>query len=443
MVNHKKPFSRFLRNQILLIGMLLAGDTIFGFFEQNYLNTYLKQVLNLAPLYISLMVGLSATVGLIANVVWGIVSDNTRGKFGRRRPYLLLGIISGISMILFSFSINIAGGNIITAYIICIILDVIIIGITSNAYYVSERALVPDTVELEKRGRANGLVQMMGYIGLLLAVASFLIANLIFGQDIGGETIIGQDGHIFTLSVGGISITTASIVGFLLIKEKSTNELPLKKKFFTDLREIFNITKFRENKEFFKIVLALTVFRTGISTIMPFLFIWIYALGVSTIELLLTVIVSFSILFIVTSILGKLADKHGRRRFIPLSIIIISIGIFFLPFVNINSNTNLVLVLILFPFALIGLLGLETPMNAWSQDLLPEHERGKFLGLLNIIRTISQIIGSFVGGLIATYMIIQGFIPESFIFMFAPIFFIASIPLFLRVRETLGTIKTR
>ena len=83
MAKREKTFSKFLRNQILLIGILLAGDTIFGFFEQNYLNTYLVQVLGLAPLFISLMVSLSAVVGLITNLTWGIISDNTRGKYGR------------------------------------------------------------------------------------------------------------------------------------------------------------------------------------------------------------------------------------------------------------------------------------------------------------------------------------------------------------------------
>jgi Na+/melibiose symporter-like transporter len=437
MSKKEKTFTRFMRNQILLFGLLLAGDTIFGFFEQNYLNTYIDQVLGLAPLFITLMVTLSAVVGLITNLMWGIKSDNTRGKFGRRRPYLLFGIISGVSMILFAFSINFAGGNVITAYIICIILDVVIIGISSNAYYVSERALIPDTVELEKRGRANGLVNIVGNTGLLIAVASFLVADMIFGQETSEGTVIGQVGHIFTLAIGGISISVASIIGFLLIKEKSVEELPPKKKFFTELKEILNGQKLKENKEFFKIVLALTIFRTGISTIMPFLFIWIFALGLSTLELIFIVLVSFIFLFIVITILGKLSDKQGRRTYIPVVIFAVSLAILYAPLVKIGTSTNIILLLVLFPFILIGILGLDTPMNAWSQDLLPEFERGKFLGILNIIRTISQIVGSFVGGLVATFMIIHGFIPESFVFVFAPIFFLGSIPLFLKVKETL------
>lgn len=437
MSRQEKTFNKFLRNQVLLIGMLLAGETTFGFFEQNYLNTYLEQVLHLVPLFISLMVSLSAVVGLITNLIWGIISDNTRSKYGRRRPFLLLGIIAGMAMIIFPFSINLSGGNILLAYIICLILDVIIIGIASNAYFVAERALIPDMVESEKRGRANGMVNIVGYIGLIFAAITFLISDMVYGVANSEGTVIGQPGHIFTLTIGGISISLAGIIGFLLIKEEPVDNLPPKKEFFEELKGILNVKKFRENKEFFKIILALTVYRTGISTILPFLFIWIFALGLSTIELLLVMLFSFTLLFIMTSILGKLADKHGRRRYIILSIIIISATTVFIPFGKLYSNTNLILVLILFPIVLIGILGLETPIKAWSQDLLPEYERGKFLGLLNIIYTISQVIGSFVGGLIATYMIIEGFIPESFVFMIAPIFFIASIPLFLRVKETL------
>ncbi len=437
MSKKERTFTRFIRNQVLLIGLLLAGDTIFGFFEQNYLNTYIDQVLGLAPLFITLMVTLSAVVGLITHLMWGIKSDNTRGKFGRRRPYLLFGIISGVSMILFAFSINFAGGNVITAYIICIILDVVIIGISSNAYYVSERALIPDTVDLEKRGRANGLVNIVGNTGLLIAVASFLVADMIFGQETPEGTVIGQVGHIFTLAIGGISISVAGIIGFLLIKEKSVEELPPKKKFFTELKEILNVRKLKENKEFYKILLALTIYRTGISTIMPFLFIWIFALGLSTLELILIVLVSFTFLFVVITILGKLSDKQGRRTYIPVVIFAVSFAILYVPLVKIGTSTNIILLLVLFPLILIGILGLETPMNAWSQDLLPEFERGKFLGILNIVRTASQIVGSFVGGLVATFMIIHGLIPESFVFVFAPIFFLGSIPIFLKVEETL------
>ncbi|MFX1353027.1 MAG: MFS transporter [Promethearchaeota archaeon] len=233
MGKREKIFSKFLRNQVLLIGMLFAGDQIFGFFEQNYLNTYLDQVLFLQPLFISLMVSLSAVVGLITNISWGITSDNTRSKYGRRRPYLLFSLVSGVAMILFAFSINLAAGDNMLAYIFCIILDVIIIGITSNAYYVSERSLIPDTVDMERRGRANGVVNNVGYLGLLIAVAVFVISELLFGYDApGDETHIGQAGHIFALSIGGAAFMLTGLLGFFFYKRKICFRITSKKEFF-------------------------------------------------------------------------------------------------------------------------------------------------------------------------------------------------------------------
>ena len=43
-------------------------------------------------------------MGLVSNLFLGIMSDNLRSRFGRRRPFLLLGgILAGISMIIILF----------------------------------------------------------------------------------------------------------------------------------------------------------------------------------------------------------------------------------------------------------------------------------------------------------------------------------------------------
>ena len=134
----EKAFTGMLLRQVLLIGMLYMGDYLFFFFEQNYFNTYLDHVLYLPEFYISIMVSLSATVGLITMYIWGIISDNTRSKYGRRRPFLLLGIAGGIGMILYSLAFPLFDQT-PSAYLWCIIFDVIIIGVSSNAFLVAER----------------------------------------------------------------------------------------------------------------------------------------------------------------------------------------------------------------------------------------------------------------------------------------------------------------
>lgn len=422
----ERTFGKHLLRQVILIGMLYVGDRIFFFFEQNYFNTYLDHVLFLPEIYISVMVALSATMGLIMMFVWGIFSDNTRSKYGRRRPYLLMGIIAGSGMILFGLSQN---------FYLCLILDVVIIGSASNAYLVAERALIPDTVEVEKRGRANGIINMVSYVGLLTGVAFLLLGNELFGipdpRPGATGTIIPQEGHFILLSIGGIIFATVGIIGFIFIKERPVHELPEKKKFSQELRQTFNLKEFKTQKEFYKMTLAYVVFQSGTGTVMTFFFLFIFDLGASTLELLLIVGTAFPIVFILTFYLGKIVDKYGRKKYVPLIIGIISLGFLPMPFTTIGSSTNIILLLIFFPFVLVGLLALITPVNAWAQDLLPEEKRGKFTGIFNIVETVSQIIGSLVGGIVATIFGIP------WLFWLAPIFYITSIPLFLRVKETL------
>ncbi len=421
----KNKLPKIVFVQALILGLIFLADQVFGFFEQNFFNTYLSHVLGLEEIYVSIMVSLSATMGLIFMFVWGIKSDNTRSeRFGRRRPYLLIGgIVAGIAAIFYGFSPN---------YLWAVFIDVVIIGIFANAYYASARALVPDIIEKEFRGRANGIITAFGNLGILIAVAFFLIVNELFTvpNPRGEGTILTQQGHIFVLSVGGIMLIACSILGFVLIKEKPISELPPKKPFIKELKEIVSVQELKKNEEFFKITLAYTVFQTGVGVVLPFLFIFLFSLGLTTLQFLIGIVIGFPILILVTINLGKLSDKYGRKKFVPTAILISgSVGAL-MSFVLVDGKVNLILFYIVLPFILISLLGLATLLNAWSQDLLPENQRGKFFGILNIVFTVSQIIGAFAAGIIAEIYGLQ------WIFTLALVFYAVSVIFFLRVKET-------
>ncbi len=414
-----KGFSRFILIQIFIIGILWLADTFFYFFEQNIFNTYVTNVLKFSDLYVTLMVGLSAAVGLIMNFTWGIISDNTRSKYGRRRPFLLLSIVAGLGMILAAFSNN---------YLLLLIFDVLIIGITANAVSVASRALIPDVAKLEQRGRANGIVQAVSYIGLIFGLVIFLL----FQDDLGStnQTIV-LDTHILVLTIGGIVYLISGIIGFALIKEKPTSELPPKKKFTTELKELVDLSLLKTQKNFFKVIIASSVYQTGIGCVMAFLFPLLtsttFPFGMA--DLLIAIGIGFILLILCVIFLGRLADKYGRKKFLPLVILLISVAFLFIPF-SIYS-ANLILFIAVTPFLLIGLLGLNTVINAWAQDTLPEGKKGQFYGIFNITLTVPQIIGGIVGGLVSVTF------DRPYIFIAGAIFFLISIPLFLMVKETL------
>lgn len=443
-----KKFSKFVAGQVVVLGLLFFADQIFGFAEAEYLNTYITEVLGYEYKFVAWMVSVSAGVGLVTNIIWGIVSDNTRSRFGRRKPFIFFGgVVSGIFIILFAFSLRIAGGpgNEWTAYIICIIIDGVIIGISSNAYYVAERSLLPDLVESELRGRANGIVEIIGYIGMIVVVGASVVTDPLFGG-------LNETAHIFLLSVGGGSIIIVSIISMFFIKEIPNEKLPPKSTFWKDFGKIFNIKELVKHKEFLKMILAMVVFRIGIMIIMPYIMIFlITTLDLSLVDMLLAIGAAFGGTFILIAIIGRVTDKHGRKRFLPLFIILSSVFFLGMPFVQggvlswrfeLSDNTiffgtefvqpvNTILLLILVPFVIFGILGLITPLQAWSQDLLPEESRGKFLGILNLVFTLPQVIGSWLGALVADAYGVE------YIFWLAPIFFVISIPFFLWIKETL------
>ena len=414
-----KGFGRFVLFQVFIIGILWLADTFFYFFEQNIFNTYVTNVLRFSDLYVTLMVGLSAAVGLIMNFTWGVISDNTRSKYGRRRPFLLFSIAAGLGMILAAFSNN---------YVLLVIFDVIVIGVTANAVSVASRALIPDVVELEKRGRANGIVQAVSYLGLIFGLAIFLL----FQGDLGSANqSIVLNTHIFVLTIGGIVYLISGIIGFALIKEKPTSELPPRKKFSTELKELVDLSLLKTQKNFFKVIFASSVYQTGIGCIMILLFPLLTSptFPFGTLDLLIAIGVGFILLILCVIFLGRLADKYGRKKFLPIIILLIAIAIMFVPLSLYSAN--LMLFIVITPFLLVGLLGLNTIINAWAQDTLPEGKKGQFYGIFNITLTLPQIIGGIVGGFVSVIF------DRPYIFIAGAIFFLISIPLFLLVKETL------
>lgn len=425
-------------SQVFFIGITFIAAQLFGYVESQLFNSYLEHVILrdfiLRWILIGTMVILSATAGLITQLVFGILSDNTRSRFGRRRPWLLSGgIIAGIAMIFFAFTFD---------YVTALILDVIVVAIGSNMYYIAQRAFIPDLVDVEHRGRANGIANILGVIGMLLgAVISLLILEWLFGvPGPGGGTIITREGYILALSMGGLIFIITGIIGFIFIKERKGSDLPPKKSFKQEFKEIFRIEEFKEHKEFHKLIVAITIYYSGISMILTFLFIFIFSLNLSLITLLLAIVIAGPSLFAVTYLLGHYADRFGRKKFLIPTILISCLGFVILPFVLLSPPTIFTFPVLTFALALVftALLGIETPLNAFYQDLLPEATRGKYLGLYNIVRTASQIIGTGAGMFIATFfnILFPGFGLYA-LFLFAPVFFIGSIPIFLTVKETL------
>jgi MFS family permease len=221
-------------------------------------------------------------------------------------------------------------------------------------------------------------------------------------------------------------------LGFFFVRELHVDDLPPKKSFKEEIKYTFRLSELKNHKEFGKNLLANIIFRIGYSTIMPFLFSYIFSLGMGLVQLLISImVVSFPMVFVFTYFIGVLSDKYGRKKFLIIAIIIMAASLFFVPLIGVPGDYSFALVLILFPFIMITLLGFDGPLDSWSQDLLPEDKRGQFIGIMNITLTVSQIIGSFIAG----YIVVN--YSRPWIFPAAGVFLLLSVPFFMWVKDTL------
>jgi MFS family permease len=134
-----------------------------------------------APVTLAMVVVPGLLVALIANPLFGLLSDRTQGRLGRRTPYILGGTavnLVGLAVMALGPGAVSAGhsGSYFAPSIVILTLGLLLTQLANNAAAAPFHALLPDTVPTEQRGTASGVMgfaQLFGSIGGALAPALF------------------------------------------------------------------------------------------------------------------------------------------------------------------------------------------------------------------------------------------------------------------------------
>jgi len=160
--------------------------------------------------------------GMVVQPLVGALSDKTKSRFGRRRPYLLGGaIIASLALWLFPNSGNIAnylsgvlGVNLpsVTGLLIAAVMIWVIdacINIAQGPY----RALIPDVVPTEQHSLANSYISLAIGLGSVVAAATAPVLKLVLNYQMSVTAQFIMAALAFTLAMAWTCIT---------IHEKST-----------------------------------------------------------------------------------------------------------------------------------------------------------------------------------------------------------------------------
>ncbi len=321
--------------------------------------------------------------------VIGVMSDRTRSRFGRRMPYILTGVpIAVVAFALIPIAVNqipaalsgqtAALGGQLAFFMITI--GVFLLAMA--AFRTPVIALMPDITPSPLRSKANGVINLMGGVGALLAT-------------FGGSMLYGID-KVAPFLVGSILMVLAAGVVLIAIKEpkKSVAGSDEEERWWDTLKELGSIPG-EERKSLILLLLAIFAWFVGYNAIETFFTSYgTFRLGVaeSTASLLLGF---FSLTFIAFSIPGgMLAERWGRRRTIITGLTALSALLMLASFLPSVYAIGAILFLGGIAWALVNINSL--PMIV---DIAPDNRLlGTYTGLYYISGTLAAIVGPILNG---------------------------------------------
>ncbi|MBA7620968.1 hypothetical protein ES703_28324 [subsurface metagenome] len=315
--------------------------------------------------YLTLLTVPGLLLAIVVQPIAGAFSDRSGFRWGRRRPFILIGAILTLS---FLPGISLAG-RLSILFAIYYLLQ-----ISSNTALGPYLAFIPDLVPEEKRGLASGVKGLLEIAGA--GVAIWLIGNLM------GNYSIGDGGRWLWLSLGilGIIFLSTMVATVLTVKERpgvGGPRLPL----LSILRKSFRIDV-KANPDFIRFVLSRLFFIIPLTAFQAFgLYFFRDYLGVANPAAVMGNFTLFSSLCMIGMVYpaGFLSDRFGRKPIALTSGLIAALGIGLLFFFR--SYEFILIAAILMG---IGFGGLWASNWALATDVVPKDEAGKYIGLTNL-----------------------------------------------------------
>ncbi|MEW5813821.1 MAG: MFS transporter [Spirochaetota bacterium] len=410
------------RAWFVMTALALTGQIAWAV-ENFWFNTFVYDTITPDPRPVAWMVAASAITATLTTLLMGTLSDRTRSRWGRRRPFILFGyILWGISTVLFPTVAYIKVSSL--AIFMVVVADSLMTFFGSTANDAAFNTWTADIATSDTRGRVEGVLNLSVFLAQIVALVA------------AGMLIDSVGYFIFFYVLGGIVIVVGLVAGSLL------QDVPLlvsdepRRSFWAEFADLFSLDTLKHNRQLFILLLFIMVSSVGMQVSFPYLIVYLNNfVGVSKTEFSIiggAVMLGNAVLAIP---FGILADRWNKRIMIAIAIIVSSLG---------GILFSLVRTLPL--LSLTGLLwqafsvASSIASVAWLKDVLPEQNRGKFLGIRMIFWiAIPMVIGPWIGstliqnfGIPTTLNGQAGFVPVPIIFQVGSVItLLALIPLFL------------
>lgn len=319
---------------------------------------------------LSLVIGLGAIVGIIANPLCGRLSDRTRSRFGMRRPWIIGGVALAL-VGLYAISQAPTVGTVTVGWVVTMI--------GAQAALAAVQAILPDHIPPRQRGRVGG------FLGVGQAAATTAGSGIIALNPTSSL-------WVFLAPAGAAVVAVAVLCVMLPDRVRGTEPLPR-----LSAREILSSLWFnpRTNPDFAWVWLSRLLVFVGITTLVAFQAYFLLArIGVAPDRI---AAVMFGVLLlengmsiVANLVAGWLSDRWNRRKvFVGYSAVLGGIG--FVVAAQANGMP-----VFLAGVVLIGLAkGVYVAVDlALATDLLPSSsaDAAKDMGLITAAALIANLV---------------------------------------------------
>jgi MFS family permease len=148
---------------------------------------------------LSLVTGLGALLAFLANPIAGALSDRTTSRFGKRRPWLVGGVLAGaVGLVVVATAADVWQ----------IALGWMIAQAGFNASQAAFQAILPDQVEDRRRGKVSGWLGVANNVSPLAGIA---IATTIAGMGAGPAWMIALPAVLAVIGVGLLALVLKDV----------------------------------------------------------------------------------------------------------------------------------------------------------------------------------------------------------------------------------------
>jgi Na+/melibiose symporter-like transporter len=419
----------YLKITILIFAMSALWQSMHTVILQNRVLDFIPEAEK--NTYIDILISTGAALAMIVQPIVGAISDRSGFRWGRRRPFILVG---GITLLLLLPGIGWAGSFAALFAIYCLM------QISSNTVQGPHQGFIPDLVPEGKRGLASGVkgfLEVLGGVALLYFITTFM-GNYADGQ--------GSQWLWLSLVMPGILILVFMVVTVLMVKERpGSGGLRIPSMTFSiDIKAHRNllgflisrlhtlISFFKANRNFMWFLASRLLFFMAMTIIqrhaLYFLKDFIVVADPDEAVFRIMIITVVGMLAVVYPA-GRLSDRIGRK---PIAISSALMGALGIVIIILFQNYSSVLIAA-------GILGLATgafTSTNWAlaTDLVVTGKEARYLGLANMSTAGASALVVFIGPVIDHYEKVSEGLGYQAMLIACLVFFILGGLLLLKVK---------